>query len=541
MPIYNFPNTESNDTFPNDDYLNLILRYREIALTSDAEPILTAEECTTLFHMYFNTLFLLARETGNLLKSTNLTQEKLHQVFSGYAEGTYNTLVKYLDKVRKSKYYTILFDYLKVDSTEENAPGTMIYQYSIITNSKALKKSASRRIDRTEPIQPEDLVQTIRGEYHIPDNVKYIPDFVLSLLEWYKSACEYDNAEQYRSNERVNKIFLFSTWNYKNANYKEQQKIKDDIHSGVSITQDGKTKTQTFISDTAIAVQKTVQQYGKYANGIIDRVQEYKPGDILLSSQVDKVFKLLLMKRDTAGSNVFQVKISDLVNSLSDKRNYAIKDEVKKSLLIMSSTFIIEQTGGLWHILSTSYPKGDDRIVKVAFDPLFLDYISQGAGGHGNTVFCKYPDAMFKLSNDKPGENAYQICVEIYSYHRTNYRKNLKSGNNPNTQNHLTKSLLEKAINIPSIDMLEDRAQYKQRIIRPYLTALNMLKDRGLITEYRFIDPDGNDIDVMNISYKEFVDSKTVITGEFPKYDNVLKYSALEASKQAPEGEIVKQ
>ena len=512
MPIYNFPNTESNDTFPSDDYLNLILRYREIALTSDAEPILTVEECTTLFHMYFNTLFLLARETGNLLKSTNLTQEKLHQVFSGYAEGTYNTLVKYLDKVRKSKYYTILFDYLKVDSTEENAPGTMIYQYSIITNSKALKKSASRRIDRTEPIQPEDLVQTIRGEYHIPDNVKYIPDFVLSLLEWYDSAQQYsDTVKTGFRNDDVANVFLI------------QREISD---------------TSIFDEEFYIGTANSLQTKGKKVrdnNNFVTYITTPELWNNNFSDpHVDKLYRYILREYDKSGSttnNGVVVDTKDFAETIGVKPVEERKQILKTIDKMRTACFgkVTKTTYGVYNVIrgveverkakGKAKGKPDLNHVKVIFDDEFKQYYLDA---QEKRYFCTIPDCLFKLNNYDTEGNAYFIGVYMIEKHRKE-QKNIYKGDNPEFR-HKTQTLLRVASKITSYEALKDKGQFKQRIISPFIKSLETLVNISFLTGFRFVDKDGNDIkDPLAITWLEFISSYVIVKGNFPEYPELRK------------------
>lgn len=352
----------------------------------------------------------------------------------------------------------------------------------------------------------------------IPDTVLYIPDGELTALQVVYKVCV--DAESADASEGSNPAFM---------------RVSNDMISNVlsSIGSLALTKRQQAGTRSNPMVQVTA------SGGVKVIVSSTAYNDrIFLSPAADALRDLIDNKAYQRGydSGVVEVTLTEYM----EFRNLRDRKEAAKAfatalndLYCLSVDYYDEKTGKAVR----------DRILqRIEYDP------KQGKQTTGTAMlssdyravlserktFKQVPRAIYTIPNNKP--NPYWIAKAFANQLRRNISKQDNAGN------RLSVEYLLSLTTLPTYDSLRDKGQASQRIIKPFLEAIDYLEDKGILTCIFTYKPSAgrgltltdDDIELMLHDYSLFITLDVEATWhEQPDYSHLIEQKQKRVQERA--------
>lgn len=243
---------------------------------------------------------------------------------------------------------------------------------------------------------------------------------------------------------------------------------------------------------------------------------------LLLDPEADRILMYFLNKSNQEGykSDTFVVPASEIQEAFGIKDPKDARAYIKNGLdIIVSHT--VEATGKNYHykghiVSSGLYVQQKGRrgsFIRFRWDPDFFEIIQ------GNKVSIAYIPRKLLQERHK---NAYKIGRVLTAYYRTNAGRDqaYKIG---------VQSLL-KATSIPTYENLKDRGKASERIITPFINALNRLTEDGILARWDFMHRETDEI-LTDEEYRDAIGnykifSKLLVSftlADEPDYSNIIE------------------
>ena len=377
------------------------------------------------------------------------------------------------------------------------------------TQTKAIIERLQRTVRQYKPLTPEEEKQRLellegKTDSEILDMIEPFPDIFYDIIPEIETTggetarLEADQIidiikkDLYRhyeklSTEDCNNLDAFIEQAVYEALEKEPDKALTVNTAYFKIYHNKFIDNLQLMSNTRIQeIQETENKKRLYieANGSIVEIKDWQDLNIQLGIPAHKLIitALSLLTKDTKHYSVifptkeffeaagYKIKNQTTYNTYVSRTNDCIN--TLRHLAILENS---GKNGGDWIIAGG---KADSKWIRITFHPLYAETLI------GNKIIMQFPKALLKLSGQK--SNAYFIGCKM-ALHNSIKNNVIRESNN----SLQVETLLDSA-EFPFIeDIRKQRASWIQKLRTPFETALDTLKEEGIISNWYYSGPKG--------------------------------------------------
>ena len=424
------------------------------------------------------------------------------------------SLLKVCNKVRNGRYWTYSLTGIQINT---GTPAT--FSYTVESNVDGIIENDNITPENCPAFYNEDnTISDIARILNIPNDVLYIPGEELSNAKSLYNAI----AEE---KEPVKESADFIT--VKSSN------IIDVLSSLTKMNIDELQNTRSYGDDGLITDVFEITA----TNGVKISIDAGKFDDIAIFSPATDKLKTLLENYT-------------LVNGYLDNRFYLSLDQYMSALKLKDRKEAAKKFRAgaeIIHAIKVTAETPDSSF-KTRSVVQEMDYIS-GRGQQGSYITGKWSDAYLEhLEHTKQQAQMPRSILTIPDNRRNEYkfakafflqkRRNIGKANN--IENRLRVSTLLEYSTLPKYETLPNRAQASQKIIDPFIKALDYLEEHNILTwEFRYSRTDkkdgrlsDEDLNRLFTDYSLFSSLVIEVTWPTePDYSNLLEHKQRQLEK----------
>ena len=380
-------------------------------------------------------------------------------------------------KVEASKWWSLNLAQVLTLSDAEDGNKRIVFAFDLVSNDAGIKKRRLRTDKHAVLFDTPDVKKQARM-LKIPDGVLYLPILQFHAINLLRNICgvyegiDIEALDQHGfwlipNNPVANAFYSIGSSALKNKGVK-----RDYDDNGMQIT------TCTITGTTG---------------AVISIVDDGHTDLLFKSNDVDKMYTLLMKKALSSKSKIVTFTLDEFMEArgLKDRKEADKKAKAEIRALYRAEISYTYERGnkrqgtGRQRILQGIGNEIEDKRKgrKIAYSVMFNDMLyNEAIVGENAGVLSRMrgyellPEEIQKIRNP----HAYRFARVFYSQQRINVGSNTRNPCVLSVRNLLSKCSL------PLYDDLKDKGQAGQRIIRPFIEAMESLVEDGIFTEYIF-------------------------------------------------------